>query len=41
VGRATACRELRGLIPTIVAVDMFRSGGLFEAVRRLNAAFGE
>jgi hypothetical protein len=36
-GRALACRAARGLMPTIVAVDMFQSGGLFEAVRRLNA----
>jgi hypothetical protein len=40
VGRATTCRDLRGVMPTIVAVDMFQSGGLFEAVRRLNAAVG-
>jgi hypothetical protein len=40
VGRALACRALRGLMPTIVAVDMFESGGLFDAVRRLNAAVG-
>jgi len=37
VGRALACRKARGLMPTIVAVDMYRSGGLFAAVRRLNA----
>jgi len=36
VGRATTCANVRGLKPTIVAVDMFQSGGLFEAVRRLN-----
>jgi hypothetical protein len=36
VGRATTCRTLRGLKPTIVAVDMFQSGGLLEAVRQLN-----
>jgi hypothetical protein len=36
VGRALACRAARGLMPTLVAVDMFQSGGLFEAVRRLN-----
>jgi len=40
VGRARACRAARGLIPNIVAVDMFLSGGLFEAVRRLNAEAG-
>jgi hypothetical protein len=37
VGRARACRAARGLMPTLVAVDMFQSGGLFRAVRRLNA----
>jgi hypothetical protein len=37
VGRARACQRIRGLKPTIVAVDMFQSGGLFEAVRQLNA----
>jgi hypothetical protein len=36
VGRATTCRSVRGLMPTIVAVDMFQSGGLLEAVRQLN-----
>ncbi|MEA2479112.1 MAG: hypothetical protein QOJ07_1034 [Thermoleophilaceae bacterium] len=40
VGRALACRKRRGLMPTIVAVDMFRSGGLFPAVRKLNALLG-
>jgi hypothetical protein len=40
VGRARACRAARGLLPTIVAVDMFQSGGMFEAVRRLNAETG-
>jgi hypothetical protein len=37
VGRARACREVRGKLPNLVAVDQFLSGGLFEAVRRLNA----
>jgi hypothetical protein len=37
VGRARACRVARGLMPTIVAVDMFQSGDLLGAVRRLNA----
>ena len=36
VGRAKACRDLRGKLPNLVAVDMFQSGGLFAAVRRLN-----
>lgn len=38
VGRANACRFVRRRMPTLVAVDMFQSGGVFEAVRRLNAA---
>jgi hypothetical protein len=37
VGRAHVCRFIRGRMPTLIAVDMFQSGGLFEAVRRLNA----
>ena len=41
VGRARACRAARGLMPTIVAVDMFQSGGLFAAVRQLNADLGK
>ncbi len=40
VGRANVCRFIRGRWPTLIAVDMFQSGGLFEAVRRLNAAIG-
>ncbi|HYP47180.1 MAG TPA: hypothetical protein VEQ61_00955 [Thermoleophilaceae bacterium] len=36
VGRALACRDQRGRLPNLVAVDMFQSGGLFEAVKRLN-----
>ena len=40
VGRASVCRFVRGRWPTLIAVDMFQSGGLFEAVRRLNAALG-
>ena len=40
VGRASVCRFVRGRAPTLIAVDMFQSGGLFEAVRRLNAALG-
>ncbi len=38
VGRASICRIVRGRWPTLIAVDMFQSGGLFEAVRRLNAS---
>jgi hypothetical protein len=37
VGRALECRKVRGRMPTIVAVDMYRSGGLFPAVKKLNA----
>jgi len=37
VRRARVCRFVRGKWPTLVAVDMFQSGGLFEAVRQLNA----
>ncbi len=40
IGRAAACRFVRGRWPTLIAVDMFQSGGLFEAVRQLNAAIG-
>ena len=36
VGRAKACRAVRGKLPNLVAVDMFQSGGLFAAVRHLN-----
>lgn len=37
VGRARACQSVRGLLPTIVAVDQYRTGGLFQAVAQLNA----
>ena len=37
VGRARACEARRGKLPNLVAVDQFLSGGLFEAVRQLNA----
>jgi len=37
VGRAHVCRFTRGRMPTLIAVDMFQSSGLFDAVRRLNA----
>ncbi len=36
VGRAKACHAVRGVWPTIVAVDQYRAGGLFAAVRTLN-----
>jgi hypothetical protein len=35
-GRARACQAARGLLPTIVAVDQYRTGGLFDAVKQLN-----
>jgi hypothetical protein len=37
VGRARACQTVRGLMPTIVAVDQFKTGGLIAAVKELNA----
>ncbi len=40
VDRALVCRRVRHKMPTIVAVDMYRSGRLFAAVRRLNALAG-
>jgi hypothetical protein len=40
IGRSNACRFVRGRWPTLIAVDMFQSGGLFQAVRHLNAAIG-
>ncbi len=39
VGRASTCAFVRKAVPNIVAVDMFQSGGLIEAVRRLNQRF--
>jgi hypothetical protein len=39
VGRASTCAFVRNAVPNIVAVDMFQSGGLIEAVRRLNQRF--
>lgn len=36
VGRAEACRTRRGRLPSIVAVDQARAGGLLAAVRQLN-----
>ena len=36
VGRAKACHARRGRWPNLVAVDDYRDGGLFAAVRRLN-----
>jgi hypothetical protein len=37
VGRAEECAKARGKLPTIVAVDHYRDGDLFGAVRKLNA----
>jgi hypothetical protein len=37
VGRALACRDIRHKMPTIVAVDLFQSGDIFGAVRKLNS----
>lgn len=37
VGRAKACRARRGRLPSIVAVDQVKAGGLPAAVRQLNA----
>jgi hypothetical protein len=36
VGRARECASVRGKLPTVVAVDHYRDGDLFAAVRRLN-----
>lgn len=36
VGRAVECAELRGQLPSVVAVDQFTAGGLLRAVRELN-----
>ena len=36
VGRARTCAELRGRVPTLVAVDQFTAGGVIGAVRELN-----
>jgi hypothetical protein len=37
VGRAKACRARRGRLPSIIAVDQVKAGGLLAAVRELNA----
>ena len=36
VGRAQACAEIRGQLPSVVAVDQFTAGDVLKAVRRLN-----
>ena len=40
VRRARACQSVRGRLPTLLAVDRFRTGGLFTAVRKLNQSAG-
>jgi len=40
-GRAKACWEKTGRIPNFVTVDHYEIGGLFEAVKRLNALVAE
>ena len=35
-GRAAACRRERGMMPTLVAVDFYRTGDLLRVVRALN-----
>lgn len=37
VGRATRCAEIRGRYPNIIAADQVTTGGLLDAVRRLNS----
>jgi hypothetical protein len=37
LSRVVACRQLRGRIPTIIAVDMVSSGDVVGAVKALNA----
>ncbi len=37
VGRSKACHKRRGRWPNLVAVDNYRNGGLFAAVRKLNS----
>jgi hypothetical protein len=36
VGRAEACAQARGRLPSIIAVDQFAIGGLLAAVKQLN-----
>jgi hypothetical protein len=36
VARAKACEAQRGKRPTVIAVDFYRTGALFKAVRTLN-----
>lgn len=36
LGRALTCAEVRGRVPTVIAVDQFTAGDVIEAVRQLN-----
>jgi hypothetical protein len=36
LARARACQAERGKLPTVIAVDFYRTGALFQAVRTLN-----
>jgi hypothetical protein len=36
LGRAKACQAARGRLPTVIAVDFYRTGDLFRVVRALN-----
>ncbi len=36
LGRARACEQERGMTPTIIAVDFYRTGDLFRVVNELN-----
>lgn len=36
LGRATKCQEIRGRLPTLIAVDQFTAGGVIDAVETLN-----
>jgi hypothetical protein len=40
LGRARTCAEIRGRIPTLIAVDQFQVGGLMQAVKQLNREIG-
>ena len=37
LGRAERCERERKLVPTLVAVDFYKSGDLFRVVEELNA----
>ena len=38
VARARRCQKERGRVPNLIAVDFYRTGGLFQAVRTLNTS---